>query len=88
MGAKTAPRMKIKIYNNPHDTAKPHELYWKIIEEFSASVGRTNGGALDFQYNDDTRDFIIRFVDVWIPFSFEYMVTAIPSFSLNEFLSQ
>jgi len=69
--------MKIKIYNDPHLNAKPYELYWKIIEEFPASV---QGGALDFEYNDETRDFIIRFVDRWIPFPFEYMVMQFLSF--------
>ena len=75
--------MKIKIYNDPHLSAKVHQHYWKLIEEFSASVGRNDGGAfaLEFQYNDKTRDFIIHFVDRWIPFPFEYVLMLIFSFT-------
>ena len=70
--------MKIKIYNDPHLSAKAHQHYWKMIEEFSASVGRSDG---EFEYNDKTRDFIIQFVDRWIPFPFEYVVMQIFSFT-------
>ena len=74
--------MKIKKYNNhPPIGAKQQELYWKIIEEFSATIGRTKEGFLDFKYNDETRNFINHFVDEWIPFPFEYMVMTIISFS-------
>ena len=75
--------MKIKNYNNqPPVGAKQQEHYWKLIKEFSAAIGHTKEGFLDFQYNDETRNFIIRFVDGWIPFPFEYMVLKIISFSL------
>lgn len=70
--------MKIKIYNDPHLSAKAHQHYWKMIEEFSFSVGRSDG---EFEYNDKTRDFIIQFVDRWIPFPFEYVVMQIYSFT-------
>jgi hypothetical protein len=49
-----------------------------MIEEFSASVGRSDG---EFEYNDKTRDFIIQFVDRWIPFPFEFVVMQIFSFT-------
>jgi len=68
--------MRVTVYKEPMST-KSSQMVWKILTSFKLDVKNSSEDETDneFHYNDDSRTKLLKFIEKYHPFDFEYMVT-------------